>query len=267
MRRAERNAVALVTGAVLALLGGTPPSFAAQPPSAGSPSTQANEIESVTLAHGVPPTSLFGRDLLTPLDPSTTFVNTDVPYAIIRIKGLEPNTTVTLKLTDPTGASYTVQSSIPHKGNPKEFDFAAPLYILGTDLETHTGTWHLQVLINDSAPSDETFQWQPATAADLAKVKDAVNASPLVADLHWRYGAALALLGHPDEAIGELQNAIRLDPNYALFYITLGRIYQRENDTADATQQFQKALNVHGSAYDAVFEHWARADLAKVQGH
>src|SRR5579864_4293352 len=194
--------VLLLVGGLLTLEGAAPLSSGAQ----ASPAGQVNQVESVTLAHGVPPTSLFGRDLLKPIDPSTMFVNTDVPYAIVRIKGLAPTTTVTLKLTDPTGASYTVQSSIPHKGNPKEFDFAAPLYILGTDLEAHTGTWHLQVIVNDAAPSDETFQWQPATSADLAKIKDAVSASPLVADLHWRYGAALALLGHSSEAIGELQN-------------------------------------------------------------
>lgn len=264
------NAILLVVGGLLALGGAVPPSTGAQtsPASPGSAAGQANQVESVTLAKGIKSASVFGSGLLTPIEQATAFVSTDVPYAIVRIKALAPDTTVAVRLTDPTGSTYTVQAKIPKlRGNPKDFDLAAPLYILGTDFETHTGTWHLQVLINDNAASESTFQWQAATAADLAKIKDAVNQSPLTADLHWRYGAALALLGHPSEAVTELQNAIRLDPNYALYYITLGRVYQQQSRVGDATQQFQKALSVHGSLYDSVFESWARAGLVKLQAH
>ncbi|HLJ60539.1 MAG TPA: tetratricopeptide repeat protein [bacterium] len=261
------KAVLWLTGVLLALEGAAPLWSGAQT-SPGSATGQVNQVESVTLAHGVKSASVFGSGLLTPVDPATTFVNTDVPYAIVRIKALAPDTTVALRLADPSGSAYAVQAKIPaHRGNPKDFDFAAPLYILGTDLESHTGTWHVQILINNAPASDVTFQWQAATAAELAKLKDTVNQSPLTADLHWRYGAALGLLGHLSESITELQNAIRLDPNYALYYITLGRVYELQSRVADATQQFQKALSVHGSFYDSVFEGWARAGLVKLQAH
>ncbi len=271
MRRIRWNAVILLTGAALALQGGPPSVSSAQtspaPPAARS-GQAVNQIESVTLAKGIKPASLFGSGTLTPIDPSTAFVDTDLPYAIVRIGALAPDTTVALCLTDPTGATYTVQAKIPpHRGAPKDFDFAAPLYILGTDLESHTGMWHLQVLINDAPVRDTTFQWQPGTSADVEKIKEAVNQSPLDADLHWRYGAALALLGQLPEAVSELQNAIRLDPNYALYYITLGRVYQEERRVADATAQFQKVLTMHGSFYDSVFAGWARADLSKLEEH
>ena len=177
------------------------------------------------------------------------------------------NTTVGLRLDDRTGAAYTVQAKIPaHWGGLKTFDVAAPLYILGTHFESHTGTWHLKILINGVLARTAAFQWQPATPADLEQIKTAVDGSPLNPDLHWRYGAALALLGHPRQAVTELQNAIRLQPDYALYYITLGRIYQEEHRAPDATAQFQKALTIRGSYYDSVFARWARAGLAKLQG-
>ncbi len=259
----------LVAGAVLMLQARTPAIVAAQSSPGAAPGQTPNQIESVTLAKGIKSASLFGSGTLTAVDPATTFVNSDLPYAIVRIKGLAPDTTVALRLSDPMGEAYMVQAKIPpHKGNPKTFDFAAPLYILGTDLESHTGTWHLQVLINNTPQNETAFQWQAATPADVDKIKAAVDASPLSADLHWRYGAALALVGRLSDAVTELQNAIRLDPQYALYYITLGRVYEAQHRVPDATAQFQKALTVHGSAYyDSVFQGWARADLSRLQGH
>jgi len=256
---------ALGAAVLLAGAGSVPAAAFAQAAPAPSPAP-SNQVESVTFAHGVKSASLFGSGLLTPVDPARSFVATDVPYAVVRIQSLAPDTTVTMRLLDPTGATFTVQAKIPsHHGNPKEFDVAAPLYILGTDLETHTGNWHLQILLNDVPANDATFEWQPATAADLPKIKEAVDQSPLTADLHWRYGAALALLGRPSEGIAEVQNAIRLEATYGLYYLTLGRIYEQEGRTSDAIVQFQKVLDLHGSSYDTAFSNWARAHLAKLQ--
>lgn len=222
-------------------------------------------MASVTLAHGVKYASLFGAGDVTPVDPATAFVSTDLPYAIIKVNAYSANTPVTLRLVDPTGAAYSVDARSPQHVR-QYFEFAAPLYILGTDLESHTGTWHFQVLIGSQVRNDTEFQWTPASAAALPPIKQAMDQSPMSADLHWRYGAALAQLGHDAEAIQELQNAIRLDSRYALYHITLGRIYEREKRSPDAVREFEAALAIKGSFYDPVFTGWAEAHLNQLQG-
>jgi len=251
-------AAALMFGAM------TPPSQAQSP----APPVPANHVASVTLARGVKSASLFGSGGVTAIEPTTAFISTDLPYAIVKVKSLASDTPVTLRLVDPAGVAYAIDAKTPqHKNNDpwKEFDFAAPLYILGTDLEGQAGPWHLETVIGGQVQNDTLFQWRRATALALPKIKDAVDQSPLNADIHWRYGAALAQLGHDAEAIQELQHAIRLDSKYALFHITLGRIYERENRPADAVREFQAALGLRGSFYDAVFSGWAQAHLDHLQ--
>ncbi len=270
MRRCGGVAQALATAAALVFGVITPPASQAQTAPSSPPGVPANQVASVTLARGVRSTSLFGSGEVTPVEPTTVFISTDLPYAIVKVKALVPDTTVTLRLLDPTAAAYAVDAKTPqHKNNEpwKEFDFAAPLFILGTDLEGQTGAWHLQIVINSQVQNDTTFQWEPATALSLSKIKDAVDQSPLDADLHWRYGAALAQLGHDREAIQELQHAIQLDPKYALYHITLGRIYERQGRPTDAVHEFQTALGLRGSFYDAVFAGWAQAHLNRLQTH
>lgn len=266
MKRPGRVSQALAAAAAL-MVGVMIPQASQAQTTPSSPPSAANEVVSVTLAHGVKSASLFGQGGVDAVDPSTTFVSTDVPYAIVKAKGLVPETLVTVRLVDPTGTAYTVEAKAPkHKDNEpwKEFDFAAPLYILGTDLENHTGTWHVQTLISGQTQNDTTFQWNQATVLMLPKIKDMVDESPVKADLHWRYGAALAQLGHDPEAIKQLQHAMQLDNKYALYHITLGRVYERQGKPADAVREFQTALSLHGSFYDAVFSGWAQAHLNRL---
>ncbi len=256
--------VALI--AVAGLVYGTMiPGASQAQPAPSSPSSVANQVASVTLAHGVKSPSLFGQGEVTPVDPATTFISTDLPYTIVRVNAYSVNTPVTLRLVDPTGATYSVDAHSPQRTR-QYFEFAAPLYILGTDLESHTGAWHFQVLIGGQVQNDTVFQWTPATASALPPIKQAVDQSPMSADLHWRYGAALAQLGRDSEAISELQNAIRLDSKYALYHITLGRIYERQGRPQDAVREFQTALGIKGSFYDPVFSGWAQAHLNRLQG-
>lgn len=229
-------------------------------PAAGQQTTGV-QVGSVVLAHGVKQTSVFGQGDVTPLDPGTAFVTTDVPYAIVKVTSAPANTPVLLRLVDPAGVAYSVEARTPKRRDTKpwqSFQFAAPLYILGTDLEAQTGTWHFQVLMNNQVQNDTAFQWQPAGALTLGNIRSAVDASPLQADLHWRYGAALALFNHDADAVAQLKNAIELDQKYALYHITLGRVYERQGRKADALNEFQAALNIHGSFYDAVFQSWAQ---------
>ncbi len=268
MRFSKAYAGGLIAVAALLLGAMAPlgsPAQTSPPPSSESP---PNQIASVTLARGIQADTLFGQGEAKPVEPTTVFINTDLPYAVVKVKALVPDTTVTLRLTDPTGASYSIDAKGPqHKNGPwQEFDFAAPLYILGTDLEAHTGTWHLQILIDGQVQSSTVFQWTQATPLALSRIREAEEQSPLNADLHWRYGAALALLGHVQEAVNELQNAIHLaHPPYALYHITLGRVYERQGRHGDAVREFQVALALHGSFYDAVFSGWAQTHLAQLQ--
>ena len=245
----------------------SPASGQAQTPPAGP----ANQLVSVVLAKGIKSTTLFGQGELTPVEPTTTFTNTDLPYAVFKFKGLKGDTVLSLRVNDPAGVSFTIDAKIPARrdSNPYEtFDVALPLYILGTDLETHTGTWTVQILVGGQSANTTTFRWDTSSPIALGRIRDQVNLQPTDADLHWRYGAALALLHHEREAEAELQNAIRLDQRYPLYYITLGRVYERLNRQADAIKMFKTALSLRsGSSYDAVYTGWAQAHLARLQGH
>jgi hypothetical protein len=211
---------------------------------------------------------MFGEGDLTPIDPGTSFVTTDVPQAFVKVTAAPGDTPLTMRLVGPAGVGYGVDVRTPKRrdGKPwQSFQFVAPLYILGTDLESATGTWHFQVLTNNQVQNDTLFQWQPAQASALLDIKHAVDAAPLQADLHWRYGAALALFNQTEPAIRELNNAIRLDPKYALYHITLGRVYAREGNKSAAMNEFQAALGIHGSFYDPVFQSWAQENLNRLK--
>ena len=251
----------------LAVAGAAPYSAAAQ--QAPVPAAPHAAV-TVILAHGVKSASMFGAGELTPVDPGTTFVETDLPYAVLKTTSLAPKAVVTLRVTDPQGTAYAVDVKTPaHRGDQpwQKFDFAAPIFILGTPLEAETGTWRFDVLLDGAPAGNATFQWMRATAAELPKIKAAVDQAPQNADLHWRYGAALALFGRISDAITELQRAMFLDPNYALYPITLGRVYAQQGRGEEAAQQFQKALALHGSMFDSVFAAWAHAGLSSLPSH
>jgi Tfp pilus assembly protein PilF len=57
--------------------------------------------------------------------------------------------------------------------------------------------------------------------------------------------------GDPDASIPRLQEAIRLDPNYAKPRLLLGEIYQKKGDTQDAVKYYKEYLQVFPHAPDA----------------
>jgi len=261
-----RMVQALVT--VAALAGAVAAGPGTLPPALGQPAAPGMHVASVVLAHGVKQGNVFGEGDLTPIDPGTSFVTTDVPQAFVKVTAAPGDAPLTMRLVGPAGVGYGVDVRTPKRrdGKPwQSFQFVAPLYILGTDLESATGTWHFQVLTNNQVQNDTLFQWQPAQASALLDIKHAVDAAPLQADLHWRYGAAFALFNQTEPAIRELNNAIRLDPKYALYHITLGRVYAREGNKSAAINEFQAALGIHGSFYDPVFQSWAQENLNRLK--
>lgn len=261
----------IVAALVLAGVGAVAPLPAlGQTQAACAPGSQAaNQLLSVVLAKGIKSASLFGSGELTPVEPTTMFVNTDLPYAVVKFKCLQGDTMVTLRVTGPAGPAFTIQTKVPARRNNASYeglDVGLPLYILGTDLESHLGTWTLQTLINGQPANTATFRWDASSPIQLGRIRDLMNQDPTQADLHWRYGAALALLHHEQEGEAELQNAIKLDPRYALYYISLGRVYERLGRHDDAVKMFKAALSQHGSSYDAVYTGWAQAHLTRLQG-
>ncbi|NUZ07342.1 transcriptional regulator [Schlegelella sp. ID0723] len=54
---------------------------------------------------------------------------------------------------------------------------------------------------------------------------------------HWALGRALWLRGHQDDALGELQSAVELSPNFALGHYTLGWVHAQSGDAATAIAQ------------------------------
>jgi tetratricopeptide (TPR) repeat protein len=268
--RAGWRRAAVAAAAVLMALPPQGPALrpaAAQPAPAPAPAADSqSRLASIVLAKGIKQASLFGQGEITPVDPSTTFVNTDLPYAVIKATSMKAGTEVAIRVSDPTGPAFDV-SVKPSRGSRGAFDFALPLYLLGTDLETHTGRWSLQVSFNGQPQTPQAaFDWEPSSGAQLKSIHDELAAAPTNPDLHWRYGAALALLGARAEAVPELENAIRLDPHYALYYITLGRVYEQMGQRPDAAKMFRTALAQHGSAYDSVYARWAQAHLDRLEG-
>jgi Flp pilus assembly protein TadD len=65
-------------------------------------------------------------------------------------------------------------------------------------------------------------------------------------------GAALADDGRPDEAVGLLQRALRLDPEHAESYYNLGRVYLNAyGRSEDAEALFRKAIALQPAYRDA----------------
>jgi hypothetical protein len=242
----------------------------AQPtPAPSPPAENGPRLASIVLAKGIKQGSglanLLGPGEVTPVDPSTSFVNTDLPYAVIKATSMKAGTEVTIRVNDPTGPAIELTNVKAPRGARGAFDVVLPLYILGTDLESRTGRWSLQVSFDGQAQTPQAaFEWGPASAAQLQAIRDQLAAAQTNPDLHWRLGAALALLGSPAEALPELQTAIRIDPRYALYDITLGLVYERMGRTADAAAAFRTALQQHGSVYDAVYARWAQAHLNRL---
>ena len=63
-------------------------------------------------------------------------------------------------------------------------------------------------------------------------------------DTHNRLGIAYFLQGRMDEAIGEFQEVVRLNPGFAPAYNTLGRSFAAKGRVDEATACYQKALEI-----------------------
>jgi adenylate cyclase len=77
----------------------------------------------------------------------------------------------------------------------------------------------------------------------IAEAERAVALAPSAAGVHYLYGAALFNVGRPQEAIAELQKAIRFNPHCrAEFYWNLGMAYMLAGRYEEAISAEKKAL-------------------------
>jgi chemotaxis protein methyltransferase CheR len=70
----------------------------------------------------------------------------------------------------------------------------------------------------------------------------AIQAHPLVAELHYMHAIVLAGLGRCDEASASLRRVIYLDPSLAVAHFTLGSILWRSGAVADTRRCYRTAL-------------------------
>ncbi|HEV8716239.1 MAG TPA: tetratricopeptide repeat protein [Candidatus Binatia bacterium] len=77
----------------------------------------------------------------------------------------------------------------------------------------------------------------------MAEAERAIALSPNDADLHRVLAEVLALTGRPEEAIGEIEKAIRLNPHSPAIYLyILGRDYHLTGRYEEALATLKKAL-------------------------
>jgi tetratricopeptide (TPR) repeat protein len=82
-------------------------------------------------------------------------------------------------------------------------------------------------------------------------LRGTVTADPGNADAHLLLGTVLALQGLRDESLAELQTAVRLRPNSAVFRDRLGEVLSRFVENDAARREFEKALQLDPRLADA----------------
>src|SRR5699024_2860471 len=76
----------------------------------------------------------------------------------------------------------------------------------------------------------------------LAKVNRLLEEKPAVSDYHRIKGQILSEQGQPEEAIDDLIEAVRLDPDNSSALIMLGNIYAKDRSDADTALSFYERV-------------------------
>lgn len=101
--------------------------------------------------------------------------------------------------------------------------------------------------------------WQSSEAL----TRRAVEAQPWSADLHAFHGSALVNEGRLDEALAELEAAVRLKPDHVLAHMRIGELLQRAGRPVEAAERYRLVLRLRPDLADG---HYALGQLAFEQG-
>ena len=125
--------------------------------------------------------------------------------------------------------------------------------------EDHRGIEELSRLIEADPDFVDAFLSIPAGEVDervfamlLATLEVALERQPEHAELHFHCGRVLERLGRRDDAIGENERAVEIDPTFTRALIELGKLYHETDRTEDATTRLEQAI-VAGAKYADVY--------------
>jgi tetratricopeptide (TPR) repeat protein len=97
-----------------------------------------------------------------------------------------------------------------------------------------------------------TIQRNEVWATPLALWTDAREKAPHVMRPHYNIAAAYFETGKYEEAVKELQEAIRIDPQYATAYNSLGYIYIQLKQYDSAADSFRTAIDLRSDFVEAI---------------
>ncbi len=86
----------------------------------------------------------------------------------------------------------------------------------------------------------------------LKTLEKALERQPEHAELHFHCGRVLERLGRREDAIGENERAVRIDPTCTRALIELGRLYRQTDRDADAATRLEQAIAA-GAEYADVY--------------
>jgi non-specific serine/threonine protein kinase len=87
------------------------------------------------------------------------------------------------------------------------------------------------------------FEWDWPGAEKA--YRRAIQTGPNSPDPHWAYAEWFLVMGRCDEAMGEAQTAVRLDPLSINAIYRVGQVLWQSRQHAEAAEQFQKALELN----------------------
>jgi adenylate cyclase len=88
------------------------------------------------------------------------------------------------------------------------------------------------------------YEFKKQYAQAITEIERTIALDPNYADSHWRMGEILIAVGRPEEAIGWIEKAMRLNPRYPGYYLhTLGAAYVLAGRYEEALAALQGALS------------------------
>jgi adenylate cyclase len=100
----------------------------------------------------------------------------------------------------------------------------------------------------------EVYLWKKQHERAIAELEKAIALNPNAADQLAELGNILTWAGRPEEGMGWVQKAMRLNPIFPVWYLwALGHAYFLMNQREEAVEVFKRAINVNPNFLPAHF--------------